>query len=373
MKRRSLLKGAAAGSALVFSSRLGVHHTRAQAPSYTAEVVYEFTEFAGESYRVQADGGFQSVSPDGVIAGWDWVDGILAPVTWDLSGTRTALDTGDIQFARSWPLVAGANGYLAGSLAETGADDSPIIGVLWSNGNPTRLDAAGASTVGARAVNGNGVVGGVVDAIATRWVDGKPEQLPVPDGAEGTLVLALAENGDAYGCAYDAEGYALSLFRWKKDGSSEQIELPAQVTANGLEQLYPPQFAGFFEDGGFVLSLSWVDALGYASGSWIYGQGEPQAVVSSAEDTEANVNFAPSTADMFGSMDQATGAPTGFIGPTRWIDGVPYSLQDATALPADVTYFSIRGVTSDGVIVASTFVSGSTPYPAYILVIRPTA
>ncbi len=374
MNRRMLFKGAAAvSSGLLLADRVRSNGALAQAPSYTAKVIYEFTEFAGERYKVQADGGFQAVSPDGVIAGWDWVDGMLAPVAWDLSGTRTALDTGDIRFARCWPLVAGANGYLAGNLAETEAQDAPSIGVLWSNGRPTRLDAGGGISVSAKAVNGNGVVGGHVDGVATRWVDGTPEQFPVPDGAEGALVLALAENGDGYGCAYDAEGYAGSLFHWEAEGSVEQIALPAEVTANGLEKLYPPVFAGLFGDGGAVLSLSWIDATGFASGSWIYGQGEPQAVASSAEDTYANVGIALSTAEMFGSMDQASGEPTGFTGPARWIDGVPYSLQDGTALPADVTYFRVQGVTTDGVIVASTFVTSNTPYPAYILVLGPSA
>ena len=374
MKRRTVLKGAAAaGSGLLLANRAKLSGALAQRPAYTAGVIYEFTEFAGESYKVQADGGFQAVSPDGTIAGWDWVDGVIAPVTWDLSGTRTPLDTGDLQFARSWALVAGPNGYLAGNLSETEADDSLIVGVLWSDGIPTRLDAGGGSDVIARAVNGSGVVGGHIDRVPARWVDGNVEQFPVPEGADGAVVVALAENGDGYGFSFDSEGHALSLFCWKADGAMEQIELPAEVTANGLENLYPATFAGIFENGDFVLSLSWVDATGYSTGSWIYQQGIPQAVVSSAEDTYASVSIALRSADMFGSMDQASGGDTiGFIGPARWIDGAPYSLVDAATLPEDITYFSVRGVTADGVIVASTFVTSDTPYPAYILVLRPS-
>lgn len=371
MNRRTLLKGTVAGSAFIVSSRIGVDRTLAQMPSYTAEVIYEFTEFAGESYVVQADGGFQSVSPDGVIAGWDWVDGVLAPVTWDLTGARTALQTGDIAFARSWPLYAGPNGFIAGTLSETDALDSPSLGVLWTNGVPARLDDGGGHDVNVRAVNGNGTAGGNIDGIPSRWTDGKLEQFAVPDGASGVVITSLAENRDGYGVSYDENGLVLSLFCWRADGAVEEIVLPAEMTANSLSHIYSASFPGAFENGDFVMSASWMDASGIASGAWMYQQGQPQAVASSADDTYADVNVALEAGDMFGSMDQASPGSIGFIGPAGWIDGAPYSLKDATTLPADVTYFRVRGATVDGVIVASTFVTSDTPYPAYILALQP--
>lgn len=373
MNRRMLLKGTAAtGSGLLLANRLGASISLAQAPSYTAEVIYEFTDFATDEYSSSADGGFSAVSPDGIIVGWDWVDGVLAPVTWDLTGARTPLDTGDIQYARSWFIEAGANGYLAGYLAETEEDDSPYIGVLWANGVPTQLDAGGGRRVYPSAVNGNGVVGGHVDGVPTRWIDGKLEQCPVPDGAIKAFVSAVAENGDGYGYSYDANFHIDSLFRWTADGSVQPIEFPSEVTANSLEKVNLPTFAGVFENGDFVLALSWVDAAGPAAGSWIYEQGTPQAVASSAEDTFAQVSLASNPADMFGMMNRGETSPSGFTGQTRWIDGVPYALQDSVALPGDVTSFSVRGVTAGGVIVASTYVHSDTPNPAYILALHPS-
>lgn len=373
MKRRTLFKGAAvAGSSLMLADRVGLHGTLAQAPSYTAEVIYEFTEFKDEMYSPSTDGGFQAVTPDGVIAGWDWVDGRIAPVTWDLAGARTALDTGDIQFVRSWVVYTGPNGYLATNLGETDAPDAPAIGVLWSNGVPARLDGNGGASVLVRAVNGRGVAAGAVDDVPARWVDGVLEPSPFPDGAAAAIVTALAENGDGYGFTYDAEGYLLALFRWASNGSSEPIELPTEVTSNRLDRIHSARYAGIFENGDFVLALTWEDALGLSTGSWIYEQGIPRAIASSGEGTMARVRLALDAGNMFGSMERDGADSTiGFSGPARWIDGTPHSLKDSTTLPEDVPNFSVHGVTTDGVIVASTFYSDA--HPAYILVLRPAA
>lgn len=371
MNRRTLLGGAAASAALLCGSRIDVRRSLAQAPAYTAETIYEFTVFSEGSYSPLSDGNIYGVTPDGVITGRDWLDGKLVPVTWDLNGNRTVLDMGDIPFATTRNLVPGAAGYLVGNVAESVDPGALNIGVLWTGGVPSLIEPNNLAGAVANTVNGEGVVAGSMNDMASRWVDGQVTQLPVPEGSDWSTIRALAENGDAYGYAYSADGGVTSLFKWTMEGDVEAIPIPEEVAASGVSEVQSVGFPGVFADTGFVLSLDWSDPNGSSSGSWIYEGGVTQRVESSAANTLGRVSHALNTSNMIGFTNPGEGNPLGFIGPTQWIDGVPYSLEALTTLPPGLPLSSGRGITADGVIVATTFSFGSESPPAHILVLRP--
>lgn len=370
MNRRTLLKGTAAGSALMFSMRLGVHRSRAQAPTYVAEIIYEFTEFKGESYVVLDDGFPWGVTRDGLITGNERVDGVVRPVTWDLAGTRSLLDTGDIPFLSAQLVYPGPAGYLVGNLLQQSDPESLAAGVLWTNGTPTLVEANPSGSVSANAVNSSGMVVGSMSKAPARWIDGQTEQLPIPDGADSASISSLTEEGDGFGTARTSTAIS-SAFMWKRDGSVEPFTFPDEMTANGLEEVSFASIPAFFENGDFVFSATWNDASGSIGGSWLYQAGVPQKVASSAEDTFAGVRYALDPQTMIGSMNHGAGAATGFTGATIWIDGIPYSLQELTTFPEGITTASVRGITADGTIVASSFVSSSDQPKTYILALRP--
>lgn len=373
MNRRTLLGGAAASAGLLIGSRLDRRHASAQGVSYVAESVYEFTESKEETYSPFSDGYFWGVTPDGTITGRDWVEGKLAPVTWDLGGTRSVLNTGDISFATTRNVVPGPPGYVVGNVAEADDPEAPSVGVLWTNGEPRLVESNPIGGVNASTVNSSGVVAGSMGSAAARWIDGLVAQLPLPEGADWSTIGALAENGDAFGYSYAADGGGITAFKWTIDGIVEEIPFPEEVFANGLIEVNSISFPGVFDDGSFVLSLGWNDASGYPSASWIYAGGTQHRVESSATNTHGRVSHAPSPSNMVGYINPGEGNPLGFIGPAQWLDGVPYSLETLTTLPSGIPLSSARGITDDGVIVATTFSFGSESSPAHILVLRPNS
>src|SRR6478735_11390760 len=141
VNRRTLLKGAAGGSTLMFSMRVGVHHSRAQAPSYVAELIQEFTTFREESYAFASDGMVSAVTSDDTILGTAVIDGRTSPVIWDLSGAQSLLDTGDIPFGAAWNLFVNESGMIAGNFTEEPKLTSRGFSVVWDDGIPAILDA----------------------------------------------------------------------------------------------------------------------------------------------------------------------------------------------------------------------------------------
>jgi hypothetical protein len=373
MNRRTLLKVAAASSGVLLGSRFELRHSFAQAPAYTAESVYEFTEFTKATYSPFTDGYFWGATSDGKITGRDLVDGKLVPVTWDLSGTRALLDMGDIPFATTRAVVPGPMGYLVGNVSEVDDPAAPSVGVLWTDGVPSLVDPNATGSVNANTVNSSGVVAGAVDGAPARWVDGQASQLPIPEGAEWSAIYALAGNGDAYGTSAAGDSGVGTVFKWTVDGSVENIALPDEVTANGLVKVMTVAFPGVFDNGSFVLSINWEDASGFRSGSWIYDGGVATRVQTSGANTDGRVSDALDASNMIGYINAGEGDALGFTGPTQWIDGAPYSLDALTTLPPGLPMSNVRGITADGVLLATTFSLGSESPPAHILVLRPAS
>lgn len=370
MNRRTLLTGAAASAGLLIGTRFDQRHSSAQGIAYVGESIYEFTEFKEGAYSPFSDGYFWGVTPDGIITGRDWVEGKLVPVTWDLSGTRSVLNTGDIPFATTRSVVPGPGGYVVGNVAEVDDPEAPSIGVLWTNGEPRLVESNPLGGVNANTVNSTGMVAGSMNDVAARWIDGQVDQVPLPEGADWSTVGLLAENGDAYGYSFAGGGGGVTPFKWTVDGSVEVIPIPEEVTANGLIEVTSVSFPGTFADGSFVLSLTWNDASGYPNASWIYAGGVPQRVESSGANTYGRVTAALEPTNMIGYTNPGEGDPLGFTGSTQWLDGVPYSLDALTTFPPGLQMSSVRGMTADGILIGSTFSFGSEAPPAHILVLR---
>lgn len=361
MNRRSLLTGAAAGSIVLFGSQFGRHRTSAQAPAYTSEVIFEFTELAGESYSPFTDGYLFGVSSDGVLSGRLRVDGKQIPVTWDLSGAVTQLDTGDRQFVDTSGVFAGLGGIVVGSIYDGPDASGPTTGIVWTDGVPTFLEG----DIIFRAVNGDGMYAGSLDSAAARWTNGTVEQLALPSGATWSAVTTLAENGDGYGAASDDERILGLPFIWKADGSVEEFAYPDELSSADLE-VQSFNVVGIFENGDTAITAFWKDGEHYLNGAWLRQDGIYTPVPPLTAGQQVSLAVAPAPDRLFGSVSGQGEA----VGPTEWIDGMPYLLKDVTSAPDGVRLGSIRGVTDDGVVIATNS-RVNNEGPAFILALHP--
>lgn len=371
MNRRTLLKGAAVGAGMMLPSLPAVHRVWAQGPSYVGEVIYQFTEFTGTEYSLASDGLFSRVSRDGVIAGRDVVGGVAVPVTWDLAGERTLLDTTGVLVAKTGGVYAATNGYVAGTVYETTGADAPGIGVLWTNGVLSRLVDEDGLGVRVNVVNEQGTVAGSMNSSPCRWADGSVERLPLPEGATSAEVVDLSDAGDGYVVARGSEGIIGSPSIWRRDGTLDEIQLPAELVAPEIDTIAFISFPGVFPDGSFVLRSSWSSGDAHPSGSWLYEGGVPTPIANNGGTTMAAVNSALTAGNMIGSI-YAGDEPRELAGPAQWIDGVPYLIEPATAGLGELEIDSLTGMTADGALVGWTGLDLDPLTLPSILVLRPT-
>ena len=368
MNRRTLLKGAAAGSTLMFSMRLGVHHSRAQAPSYVAELIQEFTTFKEESYVFASDGIAVAVTSDDTILGTAVVDGRTSPVIWDLSGTQSVLDTGDIPFGGVWNLFVNKSGMIAGSFSEEPKITSRGFIVVWDEGIPAVLEASDpAKSAVVLGLNDDGVIVGGTASVATRWIDGKMEQLPVPAGAETSAVVAVARSGDGYGWARtNSDGIVGLPWIWRLDGTIGDLSLPESLLGDPAVEIAGLRYPALYDDGGYVVVIGQAIDDVYQSDAFVFDGIGFTPLPTLALDTHSSVSFAPSAAEIYGTIT-GVGESTG---PTVWIDKQPTLLRGQVTVPPGTNLGTIIGATSTGELVARTSPFGDATIPGTLL-LRP--
>ncbi len=363
MNRRGFLKGSGAMAAIPVVGRFAGGAVSAQTPMYEGEVIYTFTEFAGTAYDFQLDGTIDAASTGGVIVGSDRVDGQVVPCSWSLTGERTVLDVGTLDYAGWRNMAVSPNGQLAGTLELSPDDPLLASAITWASGTPEALPANDPASSFARAVNDAGVVAGSASQQAARWTGSGLEMLTSPPGAVGSTISLVDSAGAVFGTFLDSEfGVIGTPWKWNLDGSVESIALPDELIGSGFDKMIGgyTRVSAPFENGDYLLSARWKVGEIWTSGSWLNASGHYRAIESGGVPADLIVFEAP-------SPDQLIGYGPNFA-PAIWTNGTLSLLADVSILPAGVSPSRVIGVVNDGRIVMTASTAEETPQ---IVVLRP--
>ncbi len=331
-------------------------------------MIYEFTDFLGETYSQIVDGRVASANASRVITGRDVVDGKSVLCTWDISGARTVLDTGDLVFGSTGVTMPVSQSGLMAAGVYAGLDwSTQSMGVSRASGEPELLPTSDpTANVFIFTINDAGVVGGEAAQHATRWVAGELEQSPPAAGAVRSSISQLNEAGDGYGGSFNDTG-VFEAFIWKAAGAIEFLPMPDELTTSASVVISNLYFPVLFDDGGYVLVADAKDGDLDIGGSWIMGTGSYTKLPSPTETSQSRVRFGVSPTVLYGGVSGA-GESTG---PAAWINGTVYMLRDTIQIPNGANLNSIFAVLKEGTLVASTIPILGQSTPAFILLLHP--
>lgn len=368
MNRRLFLKSAGAIATVPMITRLGGSGASAQAPMYQGEVIYTFTDFAGPTYDARTDGRINKVSLDGLVVGRDLIDGRAAPCTWNLSGERTVLDTGALEFGAWDSMAVSAGNQLAGTYEEVAGDSSIRRAVSWSSGTPALLPSDGAQISYVRFINDAGTVAGRAGDQVMRWSGAKTENLQFPEGAASGMPWCLDPSGAAYVTPYDSE---LNFFgqplRWNSDGSIDALGLPEELASPAAEGVVTA-VSGIpivFDNGDFLFYARWsIGEQLYTGSGWLNSGGQYTPLLNAGAPTNFWASAALSPNLIAGISDPLGPESTAAL----WSDGAVTPFQDITVLPGGTSLHSLVGMTADGTVV---FTGRDATETLQLLVLRP--
>lgn len=333
MNRRRFLAMSAAGGAVLSAGKFGIHPTVAQAPQY--ELV-DLAVFADQDADGQT-GSFQQISDDGVIGGYDVVDGAKVLAIWDTSGQQTLLDTIGLPYTEvNWMRMNGA-GKITALFMDAESHSSETV--LWQ-------EADGEGVVfGSRAwvvsISPNGNMSGQVKHVPTRWIAGESQAIDIPSGQAGGTVAAINDAGDAvvlFGNQTDIISHPPVL--WRADGTTQQLEWPPEVVEAAETKHFSATVPVMFENGDFVLNYSIDGEFGPRPLAAIYGSGVPENIQGKASLDMAMIMGASGPDFMIG-MDQI------------WIDGVPQPIGPLVSTPVEISSTNLLDINSKGEIVGT--------------------
>jgi len=367
MNRRGFLKGAGAMATTPLVAKLSGIAAWAQAPMYEGEAIYTFSEFAGAEYDFLTDGAISNVSENGVIVGRDRVGGQQVPCTWDLAGTRTVLETGDIAYASVGPMVTSPNGSIAGTFGLSLDDTSQRMAVSWAGGAPVVLPADGATNTAARAIDDSGAVAGSLATQGARWTGGSPELLALPEGAGGSSIHCIGPNASIPGLFLDGNlGILGTPWRWNPDGTVDDLGWPSDLIDAAPEAIsgLTSRVSRMFDNGDFVLSAGWRNGELWSQRSWSNSGGSYAAITSDGADVPFLALHPQSLDRMLGLLS----LPGGSFDSAVWANGVLSKIADVSVLPDGVSSLSVVGATKDGIVVGTAQTAEGIPQ---ILALRP--
>ncbi len=318
MKRRSLLKGAAASAAARSLGPRWTGSTSAQTPLYDVVDVYTFT--ADPSGNL---GGFSGLSDSGIIAGYDYVDDLPVPAIWDADGNRIVLDTLGVPYTEcSWVHINGA-GVMSAVLIDGSVSARPFETIVWED--PRKEGVVFGSHAFVECISPRGNMSGQVKHVPARWIDGEQTFLDIPDGQHSGIVSNINDAGDSI-VLFENEADVVSHppVVWLADGAVQQLEWPDEVAEFGNVESFGPSVPAIFDNGDFVLDLR-VEGTG-ASGryAWIYRAGIPELLPGTSQASVTTVRGAIDDRFMVG-------------GPDIWIGGTVYPFK---TLLSDTAGFS---------------------------------
>lgn len=347
MNRRTFFMGTGAIACAAVAPNLRGITLAAQTPMYQGEVIYEFTDFAGPTWDWSTDGRVDGVSRDGLIVGRDRVEGRMVPCSWDLTGARTVLDTGALEFD-SWDhMRISPGGQLAGTFLGVSGDSASARAVSWASGSIELLPADEGIRTWVSFINDAGVISGVAYGLTSRWTKAGLETLPLPEGSTFASARFLDQSGIVYGTYVDQMlGLVADPWRWNADGSVDSITLPDELTAVRAVTTLGAQTGVpiVFDNGDFMLTSAWRVGDVSTAGSWLNAGGQYSPLMNG----EAPADFLAETAE---SPERIAGS-TIAGSPAFWENGMVTRYEDVSTLPESVDLAGITGFATDGRIVA---------------------
>lgn len=362
MKRRTLLKGAAATGAL---GVMGVRRPQKSAaarrvrliqqelPSYELVSFYVTDEliFAnGQNWRGTA----RDINNEGTILGDIGLGGIMIPVSWDSALTMNTIDAGDYSGMSINMHVLDDVGTMIGygldptefitdEEAQSAQLDVPTI--VWRDGLvDTSLSGPWGLGNGVTSVTNDGVLLGTLDTSPTFWKDDQPEALAMPAGFVTGGYRAANSRGDYAGSLYSSEspfGGGVPFIR----SAAGEITILEPPMGNAADWLGRVQSFSLSDDGSVAaLVRGETDTFGTA--------------VRYANGTQTPI------ADLSGEGLYFTGANAqgtlvgqalynGISIPTIWIDDQPVMIADLIVPGPDLILLEVNAINDAGTIVGS--------------------
>ncbi len=365
MKRRTLLKGAAATTAL---GAIGMRRPQKSAAARRVRLIqqelpmYEIESFfVSDTFVVDNGQNFRGIprdiSNDGTICGEIVSNGLLTPVTWDASMTMRVLDMGKYIGNSASVLFVNDGGRAAGSLSRVGtfrtedqaiasanASTAPDPFLVWDDGLlNAELLASMPAEYFFNSLAESGTLAGGAGELPARWVDDLYEAVTMPAGFQTGGARSQAPSGDMAGTLYMTEEPLVGgiPFIWRTTGEVELQQPPGKDDPQWAGRL---QVFGFQDDGSFVAVVRGLNDL--------YGR----AIRYAADGTQtpmADLNGE----GMFVRDANASGTMVGqsmlngYSIPTLWTNDQPIAIADLIVPGPDLLLLEVNGLNDSGVLV----------------------
>lgn len=341
MNRRQFLTMTAAGAATLATGRFAIHPTMAEGPRYELVDVFPFVRTAdGKS------GAFRQISEDGTIGGYDIADGKMVPAIWDASGKQTLLDTQDIPYSQIGKITMNDAGMMTAVLLNS--DRNTFETMLWEKPGAEGTRVGDSAWVSSIAPNGN--MSGRVKHVPTRWIDGEPHAIDIPNGQHEGIAGAIDDAGNAI-VLFRNRNDVISLppILWRADGTTEALAWPSEVTnARGVTS-FAPEVRVALGNGDFGLTYTIEGQNISGTHSAIYRAGVPESLAEADGDSQASILDAFDADFMVG-------------GKSVWIGGEPQLIHVLLAEPTAARWLGLWGANSKREIVGVAGLDDGAPH-----------